>query len=171
MYKATIKLLRLLSRSVSQQDDPVNLTTQLFQRVARTAMECKGFTVLQKDNVAFMVQMSPMEQQRRHGQPMNPNSWVHQYAIARKPEAPIDLVDWYIRLIREQTTRDVLVRPIHERTSIQETLKDTDDYWGYFYHEVGYVQGPQFDEMSLGQCAYLELSAIERILGRALGHN
>ncbi|KAL4721893.1 hypothetical protein ACLX1H_011085 [Fusarium chlamydosporum] len=171
MYKATVKLLRLLSRSVSQQDDPVNLNNQLFQRVVRTAMECKGFTVLQKDNIAFMVQMPPMEQQHRHGQPMNPNSWVHQYAIACKPDTPLDLVDWYIRLIREQTTRDVLVRPIHERTSIQETLKATDDYWGYFYHEVNYIQGPQFDEMSLGQCAYLELSAIERILGRALGYN
>ncbi|CEI61162.1 hypothetical protein FVEN_g6100 [Fusarium venenatum] len=171
MYKATIKLLRLLSRSVSGQDDPVNLTTQLFQRVIRTAMDCKGFTVLQKDNIAFMVQMPPIEQQRRHGQPFNPTSWVHQYAIGRKPDIPLDVVDWYIRLIREQTTRDVLIRPIHERTSIQETLKDTDDYWGYFYHEVSYVQGPQFDEMSLGKCAYLELSAIERILGRALGFN
>ncbi|KAJ4018010.1 hypothetical protein NW752_001920 [Fusarium irregulare] len=171
MYKATTKLIRLLSRSVSQQDDPVNLNTQLFQRVVRTAMDCKGFTILQKDDIAFMVQLDPTEQQRRHGQPANANSWVHQYAIASKPDAPLDLVDWYIRLIREQTTRDILVRPIHERTSIQETLKDTDDYWGYFYYEVSYVQGPQFDEMSLGHCAYLELSAIERILGRALGYN
>ncbi|GKU04072.1 hypothetical protein FLAG1_06586 [Fusarium langsethiae] len=171
MYKATVKLLQLLNRSVSGQDDAVNLTTQLYQRVVRTAMDCKGFTILQKDNIAFMVQMPPVEQQRRHGQPLNPASWVHQYAIARKPDVPLDVVDWYIRLIREQTTRDVLIRPIHERTSIQETLKDTDDYWGYFYHEVNYVQGPQFDEMSLGRCAYLELSAIERILGRALGYN
>ncbi|KAF4455308.1 hypothetical protein F53441_2322 [Fusarium austroafricanum] len=171
MYKATIKLLRLLSRSVSQQDDPVNLTSQLFQRVVQTAMQCPGFTTLQKDNIAFMIQMIPAEQQNRHNQPMNPNSWVHQYAITRKPGAPLDVVDWYIRLIREQSTRDVLVRPIHERTAIQETLKETDDYWGYFYHEVNYIQGPQFDEMSLGQCAYLELSAIERILGRALGYH
>ncbi|KAF4336992.1 hypothetical protein FBEOM_9110 [Fusarium beomiforme] len=171
MYKATIKLLRLLSRSVSQQDDPVNLTSQLFQRVAQTAMQCQGFTTLQKDNIAFMVQMVPMEQQRRHNQPANANCWVHQYAITRKPDAPLDLVDWYIRQIREQSTRDVLVRPIHERTAIQETLKETNDHWGYFFNEVNYIQGPQFDQMTLGQCAYLELSAIERILGRALGYN
>ncbi|SPJ85657.1 uncharacterized protein FTOL_11439 [Fusarium torulosum] len=172
MYKATIKLIRLLSKSMAQQDDPVNLNSSLFQRIIRTAMDCKGFTVLQKDNIAFMVQLAPpMEQQRRHGQPLNPNSWVHQYAIMRKPEVPLDVVDWYIRLIREQTTRDILVLPIHERTAIQETLEDTDDYWGYFFHEVNYIQGPQFDHMSLGDCAYLELSAIERILGRALGYN
>ncbi|KAF4969743.1 hypothetical protein FSARC_3086 [Fusarium sarcochroum] len=171
MYKATIKLLRLLARSVSQGDDPVNLNAQLFQRVVRTAMECKGFTTLQKDNIAYMVQINPMEQQRRYGQPLNPNSWVHQYAITRKPGAPLDVVDWYVRIIREQTTRDILVRPIHERTAIQESLKDTDDYWGYLYNEIGYVQGPQFDALSLGQCAYLELSAIERVLARALGHN
>ncbi|PNP59272.1 hypothetical protein FNYG_14968 [Fusarium nygamai] len=134
-------------------------------------MQCHGFTALQKDNIAFMVQMIPMEQQRRHHQPANANCWVHQYAITRKPGAPLDLVEWYIRLIREQSTRDVLVRPIHERTVIQETLKETDEYWGYFFNEVNYIQGPQFDQMTLGQCAYLELSAIERILGRALGYN
>ncbi|ENH71112.1 hypothetical protein FOC1_g10008485 [Fusarium oxysporum f. sp. cubense race 1] len=171
VYKATIKLLRLLSRSVSQQDDPVNLTSQLFQRVVQTAMQCHGFTALQKDNIAFMVQMIPMEQQRRHHQPANANCWVHQYAITRKPDAPLDLAEWYIRLIREQSTRDVLTRPIHERTVIQETLKETDEYWGYFFNEVKYIQGPQFDQMTLGQCAYLELSAIERILGRALSYN
>ncbi|KAF5021814.1 hypothetical protein F66182_6140 [Fusarium sp. NRRL 66182] len=171
MYKATVKLLCLLARSVSQGDDPVNLNAQLFQRVVRTAMDCRGFTVLQKDNIAFIVQQNPMEQQRRHAQPTRPNSWVHQYATTRKPGIPLDVVDWYVRIIREQSTRDVLIRPIHERTAIQESLKDTDDYWGYFYKEVGYTQGPHFDSMSLGHCAYLEFSAIERILARALSPN
>ncbi|KAF4978839.1 hypothetical protein FZEAL_4841 [Fusarium zealandicum] len=170
MYKATVKLLRLLSKSVAQSDDPVNLNAQLFKRVVKTVMECKGFTTIMKDNIAYMVQM-PEAEQRRHGQPLKPHAWVHQYTISPKPDIPLDVIDWYIRIIREQTTRDVLVRPISERTAIQETLKDTDDYWGYFYHEVAYAQGPQFDTMTLGQCAYAEFSAIERVLARALGRD
>ncbi|KAM5347116.1 hypothetical protein ACJ41O_010121 [Fusarium nematophilum] len=167
MFRATAKLLRLLAKSVAQSDDPVNLNSQLFRRVVKTAMQCKGFTTMMKDDIAYMVHMNENEQ-RRHGQPPKPASWVHQYAVAPRPGIPHDVVDWYIRVIREQSTRDVLVRPISERTAIQEALKDTDDYWGYFFNEVGYTQGPQFDDMTLGQCAHAEFSALERILARAL---
>ncbi|KAF4987588.1 hypothetical protein FDECE_15378 [Fusarium decemcellulare] len=170
MFKATVKLLHLLAKSIAQGDDPVNLNTGLFKRVVKSAMDCKGFTIMMKDNIAFMIDMSEMEQ-RIHGQPLNASSWVHQYTIATKRDAPRDVVDWYIRLIREQTTRDVLVRPIHERIALQETLKGTDDYWGYFFREVNYIQGPQFDTMTLGHCSRAEFTALERIITRALEGN
>ncbi|KAM6524105.1 hypothetical protein FSOLCH5_004709 [Fusarium solani] len=168
MYKASFKLIRLLSGAVSRNDDPVNLNHQLFRRVVASAMKCKGFTTLQKDNIAFLVQMGQAEMRMYH-QPENASSWVHQYSVTAKPGVPQDVLDWYIRIIREQSTRDVLVRPISERTAIQETLKETDEYWGYFFQEVGYAQGPEFDIMTLKQCAFMEFSAIERLLTRALG--
>lgn len=40
-------------------------------------------------------------------------------------------------------------------------------YWGYFWAEVGYILGPQFDDMTLAQAAHMEFSAVERILTRA----
>ncbi|KAI8683309.1 hypothetical protein NCS56_00455200 [Fusarium sp. Ph1] len=170
MYKASFKLIRLLSGAVSRNDDPVNLNHQLFRRVVASVMKCKGFTILQKDNIAFLVQMGQAEQRMYH-QPENASSWVHQYSVTVKPGVPQDVLDWYIRIIREQSTRDVLVRPISERTAIQETLKETDEYWGYFFQEVGYTQGPEFDIMTLKQCAFMEFSAIERLLTRALGRH
>ncbi|KAJ4310910.1 hypothetical protein N0V84_010731 [Fusarium piperis] len=170
MYKASFKLIRLLAGAVSRNDDPVNLNHQLFRRVVASVMKCKGFTTLQKDNIAFLVQMGEPEQRMYH-QPQNAHSWVHQYSVTAKPGVPQDVLDWYIRIIREQSTRDVLVRPISERTAIQETLKETDEHWGYFFQEVGYSQGPGFDFMTLKQCALMEFSAIERLLTRALGHH
>lgn len=44
-------------------------------------------------------------------------------------------------------------------------------YWGYFWDEVAYVQGPEFDNLTLAQCAHAELSAVEKILSRALPRN
>ncbi|RSL94949.1 hypothetical protein CEP52_012340 [Fusarium oligoseptatum] len=168
MYKASFKLIRLLLGAVSRNDDPVNLNHQLFRRLVASVMKCKGFTTLQKDNIAFLVHMGQAEMRMYH-QPEKASSWVHQYSVTAKPGVPQDVLDWYIRIIREQSTRDVLVRPISERTAIQEILKETDDYWGYFFQEVGYAQGPSFDFMTLKQCAIMEFSAIERLLTRALG--
>jgi hypothetical protein len=64
----------------------------------------------------------------------------------------------------------MMAMSIHERNNLQEKAADTDMTWGYFWYEVGYERfmGPGFDQMTLGQAAYAELSAIERILRRAL---
>lgn len=55
-----------------------------------------------------------------------------------------------------------------ESSDIQERGANTDEYWGYYWAEVGQIQGPNFDNMTMAQCAHLELSAIERILARVL---
>lgn len=73
-------------------------------------------------------------------------------------------------MIRDQSHRDMMSRPVQERNSLQEKAADTDMYWGYFWAEVGYEQsmGPGFDCMTLAQAANQEFLAIERILARAL---
>lgn len=58
--------------------------------------------------------------------------------------------------------------PVDQRNEIQEKARCTSMYWGYFWHELGYNQGPDFDTMALADAARIELSAIERILARAL---
>jgi hypothetical protein len=81
------------------------------------------------------------------------------------------VVQWYISIIREQSSRDTMAQPLKERTAIQEKSEDTDMYWGYFWAEVGYTMGPQFDTMTLAQAAHAELAAVERILGRVFVGN
>lgn len=78
---------------------------------------------------------------------------------------------WYVAVIREQSSRDILSLPLRERAELQHQAEQTDMYWGYFWSEVGYVMGPQFDDLTLAEAAKLEFAAIERILNRAFTQN
>ncbi|QUC21834.1 uncharacterized protein UV8b_06075 [Ustilaginoidea virens] len=167
IFRATCELARLLTRSIQKQDDPINLTVQLRRRLLNTAMKCPGFTPLMKDDLAYMADLSEMEE-RQFNQPRFASCWRHQYGIAPKPGMPLDVVEWYIAVIREQTQRDVTARHHAERNCLQEKSAETDMYWGYFWAELGYAFGAGFDQMTLSQAADAEFTAIERILARAL---
>ncbi|KID95924.1 RNA recognition, RNP-1, partial [Metarhizium majus ARSEF 297] len=167
VFKATCELARLLSRSIQKQDDQVNLTHQLYRRLIATAMKCPGFTPLMKDDISYLANLSDMEE-RRYNQPRFASCWRHQYSLAPKPGMPLDVIEWYIAMIREQTHRDMVALPHVERTILLEKSEETDMYWGYFWAEVGYMFGPAFDQMTLSQAAHAEFTAVERILARAL---
>ncbi|KAH0591880.1 hypothetical protein MHUMG1_10391 [Metarhizium humberi] len=167
VFKATCELARLLSRSIQKQDDQVNLTHQLYRRLIATAMKCPGFTPLMKDDISYLANLSDMEE-RRYNQPRFASCWRHQYSLAPKPGMPLDVIEWYIAMIREQTHRDMVARPHVERTILLEKSQETDMYWGYFWAEIGYMFGPAFDQMTLSQAAHAEFTAVERILARAL---
>ena len=62
----------------------------------------------------------------------------------------------------------MMLRSHKDRSDLLEKSKDTDMYWGYFWVEANYTQGPQFDSMTLAQAGASEIAAIERILARAL---
>ncbi|KID69387.1 RNA recognition, RNP-1, partial [Metarhizium hybridum] len=167
VFKATCELARLLSRSIQKQDDQVNLTHQLYRRLIATAMKCPGFTPLMKDDISYLANLSDMEE-RWYNQPRFASCWRHQYSLAPKPGMPLDVIEWYIAMIREQTHRDMVARPHVERTILLEKSQETDMYWGYFWAEIGYMFGPAFDQMTLSQAAHAEFTAVERILARAL---
>ncbi|CAG9947035.1 unnamed protein product [Clonostachys rosea f. rosea IK726] len=168
VFKATCELLRLLARSIYKTDNHLHLNRQLYRRVASAAMGCHGFTPLMKDDIAWFAQMSDEEQQLGYGQPPYAFGWRHQYAMCLKPGMPPDVVEWYIALIRDQTLRDTMSRPLQDRNDIQERTRDTDPYWGHFWAELGHVMGPAFDSLTIAQVAHMEFSAVERILSRAL---
>ncbi|VUC20469.1 unnamed protein product [Clonostachys rosea] len=171
IFKATCELIRLLSRSIYKNDNPLNLNKQLYRRVVSAAMNCHGFTPLMKDDIGWLANMSDREQQQSYGQPASANGWRHQYAMSPKPGMPLDVVEWYITVIRDQTLRDTMSRPLQDRSDIQDRSRDTDPYWGHFWAELGHVMGPTFDSLTISQVAHMEFSAVERILSRALAHN
>ncbi|KAF7563884.1 hypothetical protein G7046_g266 [Stylonectria norvegica] len=170
IFKATCELIRLLARAVVKEDDHINLNHQLYRRVITSAMGCAGFTPLMKDDIAWTTNMEEMEL-RAFGQPRFANCWRHQFALAPKPGMPLDVIEYYIALIREQTHRDVGERPHDERTELLEKSHDTNMYWGYYWVDVNLAMGPEFDDMTLAQVAHAEFSAVERILARALPRN
>lgn len=92
IFQATRDLLRLLLKSLDKGDDPVTLNKQLLRRIVKAAMECPGFTILMKDDVACIVGMTD-DEQRSYGQPRLASSWRHQYALVPKPGMPLAVVE------------------------------------------------------------------------------
>jgi hypothetical protein len=77
-------------------------------------------------------------------------------------------LQYYIAIIREETTRMVNALPPMLRRQVCAMGNETDPYWGYFWAVVGYPEGDEFEKMSLHQCAAMEITAIDNILCRAL---
>ncbi|RYP58337.1 hypothetical protein DL769_008996 [Monosporascus sp. CRB-8-3] len=168
MYETVMELIKLLKKQIWDGRYEHRLTRQLLDRLVKAAMLCPGFTVLMKDNVAELVGMDEARARRDFNQPRFANLWRHQYAISPKPGVPLDVLEYYIALVREETQRRVDEMPISDKQRIQEVSQCTDEYWGYFWLEVDYPVGPAFDDMTLAEAAHRELSTIEAILRRAV---
>lgn len=78
---------------------------------------------------------------------------------------------YYIAIIREETTQTVEDMSIQAKAELAKLASDTDGYWGYFWREVGYSIGPEFDRLSLAEAANKEWAAMDHILRRALSRN
>lgn len=171
VYNVTFNLLEHVRVTIQRPKSAVqaaNINIQLQKRLLHAALMCPGFSVTQKDNLALLMEM-PDALQRGFNQPRFADLWIHQQTVCPKPGFPIDLLEWYIAVIREETTRHVNRMEIIKRSGIESVAHGlTSRYFGYLWHEIGFPSGVEFDQMTLHQAAALELSAMERVLRRAL---
>lgn len=171
VYNATIRLIELLKNSIQRndRDSHIALDQRLLKRLVNTAMLCPGFSVLQKDNIAFIAGMDEMKQ-REFNQPRFPDLWTHQLSICPKPGVPLDVLEWYIAIIREETTRFVNLKPFSERTEIlnKATKMESNGYFGFLWHEIGFPIGVEYDNMTLKHAMEKEMRAVEESIKRAL---
>ncbi|KAK3695588.1 hypothetical protein B0T22DRAFT_438552 [Podospora appendiculata] len=169
VYSATLRLMNLLISALGRpnRNNEATINERLLKRLVTAAMLCPGFSVVQKDNIAVTVGLSD-SQQAEFNQPRFPDLWKYQQTLCPKPGVPHDVLEWYISVIREETTRFVNRKPISERSSIEAMNKTgANDYFGYLWYKIGFPSGKQFDDMSLQAACALELGAIERVLQRA----
>ncbi|XXH05774.1 hypothetical protein Hte_012212 [Hypoxylon texense] len=169
IYNTTINMIRHLSEKIHEDPHHDRLTPQLFDRLVAAAMRCQGFTVLQKDNVAYIAELDEAKC-LEFGLPRFSDQWRHQWGLKMKPGVPLDVVEYYICLIREETTRigTHISISMPRRRELQNMLAETSAYWGYFWAEVAYPRGPAFDNMTIAEAAAREWNAIEQILRRAI---
>ena len=111
IYNAALKMIGFLKETIDRAANPARsnrdrdrapnadrLTIQLFNRLIAAAMSCPGFTVNQKDNIAYLAYMDEGGM-RSFNQPRLADAWRHQYALGVKPGAPLDVVEVsYFRL-------------------------------------------------------------------------
>ncbi|KAI1818495.1 hypothetical protein GGS20DRAFT_594425 [Poronia punctata] len=170
VYEACMKMIAVLDNKLNPREGfPVTerLTRQLFNRLVNSAMLCPGFSVVQKHNIAVLARLSE-DKVRGFNQPRFPDSWRHQWTLIPKPGMPIDLLEWYIAVIRTETNRVVQNLDISQKMPLQQLMERVDGYWGYFWAEANFPVGPDFDNMSLEECNAIEWRAIGAILTRAV---
>ncbi|KAK4200153.1 hypothetical protein QBC40DRAFT_174581 [Triangularia verruculosa] len=173
IYDATCRLLELLAETLLKEDRPVNnrrqenvLNEQLYKRLVNAAMICPGFSVLQKDNIAFIADLDG-SRVTQFNMPPFADCWGHLYNLCPRPRVPVDLLEWYISLIREETVRFVGTLPEHEQDAIKERAQEDTLYFGYMWYEIQLPQGKELADMTLREVAKKELEAIKRALRRA----
>ncbi|KAI0848179.1 hypothetical protein F5Y00DRAFT_262815 [Daldinia vernicosa] len=174
IYDTTFKMVHYLKELLEkgtlrrgQKPDFNRLTKQLLNRLVKAAMLCPGFTVSQKDNIAYTVNLSELDL-RDYNQPRFAEGWCHQYALGVKPGVPLDVVEYYIALIRAETSRVVDNLGISRKRALKLEQSKTSDYWGFFWCEMDLPSGAAFDNMTLADVAALEWDAIEKIIRRAI---
>lgn len=93
IYETVVELLKILQRAIADKKSENRLTPQLFNRLAKSAMLCPGFTPLMKDNVAVLANISEEEACLGYNQPRFANMWLHQYGLVVRPGAPLDVLE------------------------------------------------------------------------------
>ncbi|KAI1433690.1 hypothetical protein GGR50DRAFT_705123 [Xylaria sp. CBS 124048] len=151
----------------SKDTDPQRLNRQLLNRLVISAMLCPGFSVVQKNNIAQVAGMAP-DRAREFNQPQCPDSWLHQWTVIPKANMPLDILEFYIALIRAETTRVVEKLSLAHRMALRGNVQNQDGYWGFYWAEVDFPTGKVWDDMSLAECYKEENRAICQILTRAV---
>ncbi|KAK4161455.1 hypothetical protein QBC43DRAFT_302973 [Cladorrhinum sp. PSN259] len=170
VYQTTVKLLTALHRSLHEpRRKHINLSQQLFNRLVKAAMLCPGFSVVQKDNIAAIADLDEARAMQ-FNQPLFANEWTHLHTLCPRPQPPIpiDVLDWFIAFIREETTKRLAALSLLERNDLERKASSTSDYFGYLWAELDLPQGDEFDAMTLRELAERELNTIRSILARVL---
>ncbi|KLU90524.1 hypothetical protein MAPG_10377 [Magnaporthiopsis poae ATCC 64411] len=166
IFEACYLLIKHLLRILDSGCATNLLNERLFNHLTHTAMRCPGFTIAQKDDLATLI---GIQDSRRYsyGLPLNPGSWVHLYGVGPRMDMPLDVIEYYIAIIREETIKKVNSLSYDERAHLANLAQNVDKTFGYLWWELALPTGQAFDDLTLGQAARHELYIIERILTRA----
>ncbi|KAK4174728.1 hypothetical protein QBC36DRAFT_242713 [Triangularia setosa] len=177
LFDTTCRLIEILyhliqkgdqkgDRSTNNRHEENVLNEQLYKRLVNAAMLCPGFSVLQKDNIAYIAGLTG-PRIAQFNMPPFAECWSHLYNLCPRPGVPVDVLEWYIALIREETVRFVGTLPEDEQAAIKERAQDDSLYFGYMWYEIQLPQGKGLADMTLRDVAKKELEAIKRALRRA----
>lgn len=96
VYDATVRLIQSLQKQINYKNNIYLLNKQLLERLWTSAMLCHGFSVTQKYNIAYCVNLSD-ERMRDFNMPRFPEDWVHTHTLVPKPGTPLDVLEVSIR--------------------------------------------------------------------------
>ncbi|KAI1092840.1 hypothetical protein F5B19DRAFT_452971 [Rostrohypoxylon terebratum] len=131
LYSAGLKMVVHLQKQLSQNGKPLRLTKQLLNRLAEAIILSPGFSVTQKDNVGYKANISD-NRLRELGQPRFAGLWSHLQIISVRNGVTLDVLEYYIAIVREETTRNAELQGIHVQQQLLDEQATTSNYWGFF---------------------------------------
>lgn len=167
VYQAAERLIMKLKENMKRSNCHLMLNEQLLKRLTQAAMMCPGFSVVQKDNIAALVGMDDAKASM-FNQPRLAFEWTHIHTLCPRPGLPIDLLEWYISFIREESRRHLATLSVRKRQEVEDAAKEVSEYFGVYWAELNLPVGEKFDDMTLRELADCELETIQAILSRIL---
>ncbi|KAK0633737.1 hypothetical protein B0T14DRAFT_442956 [Immersiella caudata] len=174
LYNSTLRLAEMLRKSLDHpKHDPHDpkLNEHLMRRLFQAAMLCPGFSIVQKDNIALACELKRTTSLNMFNIPSYADSWAHQHTLCPKPGIPVDVLEYYIALIREETTLSAHQNLSEEaRQQVLDKFKDTDDngYFGFAWAELDLPDQKNLANWTLKGLGQREMSVFQAIVQRAL---
>ncbi|KAI1101430.1 hypothetical protein F4804DRAFT_335266 [Jackrogersella minutella] len=131
LYETTFRMMDRLTQRIQKGEARDRLTPNLKVRIAEAVMSCPGFTIAQKDNVAYLMNM-PENKQRFFHQPRFADLWRNFYALSIRAGVPADVIEYYVCLIRADTTRIACMHDLGRQQVLEVEQEQRSAYWGYF---------------------------------------
>lgn len=97
IFQCAFQLIMRLKNAIINQSDSMNLSPQLLDRLGSAVMLCPGFTMTQKDDFVYLLNMNG-KQALAYCLPRFAASWCHLYGLRPKHNVPLDLLE--VRLPR-----------------------------------------------------------------------
>ena len=146
------------------------LNEQLLRRLFTAAMVCPGFSLVQKDNFSYAAGITDVNLEA-YNMPRYADSWNSLHITSPKPGIPVDILEFYVAMIREETTRTVLNSSDATQDRVRGRIAQSDDrgYFGYLWLELNLPPQRDLATWTLQQLGDHEMVVIRKVLGRALG--
>lgn len=94
MYTAVMRMIKALQKKIYEKaySCPVQLNRPLLDRLVRAAINCHGFSVIQKDSIAYHGNV-PADRMSDFNMPRFSKLWIHTRSMVPKPGVPTDLLE------------------------------------------------------------------------------
>ncbi|GAB7352590.1 hypothetical protein MBLNU459_g2971t1 [Dothideomycetes sp. NU459] len=166
LFNATMVLLRVLALALRRGISPTMLTRSLLQELVIAALATPGFNHQQRamicDNVSYHGFADTLQAVPNAHLGVLGGFWAFE-VLAKKPNVSVDVLAYYVSLLREATTASPSHFTLAQRSAFGD-LYDPASPFGNMYVDYGGDRA----KLSLADAALAEWNVVEELLRRVL---
>lgn len=166
LFKTTMTLLRVLTAALRKNAQPPMLTRQLLQELVIAALSTPGFNHLQRvsicENVQYFGFADTLQAVPTAHLGVLGSCWAFE-VLGKKSEVHMEVVGYYVSLLREATTAPRGFS-LAQKSTLGSGFNAPTSPFGNLYVNYGNDKG----KLSLAEAAILEWNTVEELLCRVL---